>query len=75
MPAAFTTKETTTEQQTGANIQKLHFSLDKIFPISFPEFSPTLPYGARGRRVGERTWERGLFFFQINLLILSAKCS
>ena len=38
MPAAITTKETTSEQQTGANIQKLHFSLDKFqsSPLPFP---------------------------------------
>ena len=28
-----------------------------LIPTSFPEFSPTRPYGAR-ERVGERTWER-----------------
>ena len=46
---------------------------------SFPGFSPTCPYGAihgaRERRVGERTWERGWEqLLRRSIIILEENC-
>ena len=65
MPAAITTKEITYEQQTGANIQKLHFSLDKLFSnlvprvLSYPSLRSERETGRR-KNLGTRCF----FFFQ-----------
>jgi len=57
--AAITTKETTYEQQTGANIQKLHFSLHKLFSnlvprvLSYPSLRSERETGRR-KNLGTR---------------------
>ena len=67
MPAAITTKETTSEQQTGANIQKLHFSLDKFFFNLVPRVLP-YPSLRSERETGRRKNLGTRFFFFFKLI-------
>ena len=76
MPAAITTKETTSEQQTGAYIQKLIFPFISFFSNLVPSVL-SYPFLRSEREPGRRKnpGTRFVFLFKINLLILSAICS